>query len=57
MEVVPFGSATEPRELTLEERRERRALHREKQRENNIFGAAKMHKGQLKIEAQGRRSV
>ena len=30
-------------ELTLEERRERRRLRREKQREDNIKRAAKMH--------------
>jgi uncharacterized protein YecE (DUF72 family) len=36
--------------LTLEEWRERRRLRREKQRENNILRAAKMHKARLKME-------
>jgi uncharacterized protein YecE (DUF72 family) len=40
-------------ELTPEERRERRRLRREKQRESNIGRAAKMHKGRLKMEAEG----
>ena len=39
--------------LTLEEWRERRRLRREKQRENNILRAAKMHKARLKAEAEG----
>ncbi|MGL9622433.1 DUF72 domain-containing protein [Bradyrhizobium sp. U531] len=39
--------------LTLEEWRERRRLRREKQRENNILRAAKMHKARLKMEADG----
>ena len=38
-------------ELTLEERRERRRLRREKQREDNVYRAAKMHAAQLKMEA------
>jgi uncharacterized protein YecE (DUF72 family) len=38
-------------ELTLEERRERRRLRREKQRESNIGRAVKMHQARLKIEA------
>lgn len=38
-------------ELTLEERRERRRLRREKQRQNNIGRAAKMHKARIKMEA------
>lgn len=41
------------RELTPEERRERRELRRQKQRENNILRAAKMHKARLKLEAEG----
>ena len=41
------------RELTPEERRERRDLRRQKQRENNILRAAKMHKAKLKLEAEG----
>ena len=38
-------------ELTLEERRERRRLRREKQREDNVHRAAKMHAARLKMEA------
>ncbi len=38
------------RELTPEERRERRDLRRQKQRENNILRAAKMHRARLKTE-------
>jgi hypothetical protein len=37
-------------ELTLEERRERRKLRREKQREDNVKRAAKMHAARLKSE-------
>ena len=37
-------------ELTLEERRERRRLRREKQREDNVKRAAKMHAARLKSE-------
>jgi uncharacterized protein YecE (DUF72 family) len=40
------------KEQTPEERRERRRLRREKQRENNIGRAAKMHKARLKMEAE-----
>jgi uncharacterized protein YecE (DUF72 family) len=43
-------TAREP-ELTLEERRERRQLRREKQREDNVGRAAKMHAARLKMEA------
>jgi hypothetical protein len=44
---------TAPRwtEMTLEERRERRRLRREKQREDNVKRAAKMHAARLKIKA------
>ena len=38
-------------ELTLEQRRERRQLRREKQREANVHRAAKMHAARLKMEA------
>jgi hypothetical protein len=38
-------------EMTPEERRERRQLRREKQREANIGRAAKMHAARLKTEA------
>jgi uncharacterized protein YecE (DUF72 family) len=39
-------------ELTLEERRERRKLRREKQRADNLHRAAKMHKARLAMETQ-----
>ena len=39
-------------ELTLEERRERRRLRREKQREDNVKRAAKMHTARLKSETK-----
>lgn len=39
--------------LTLEEWRARRALRREKQREENFGRAAKMHKARLELEAAG----
>lgn len=39
-------------DLTPEQRRERRALRREKQRLNNILRAAKMHKARLKFETK-----
>jgi uncharacterized protein YecE (DUF72 family) len=42
--------------LTLEEWRERRRLRREKQRENNLVRAAKMHISRLKMEADGVRT-
>jgi uncharacterized protein YecE (DUF72 family) len=44
--------AAEGQELTLEERRERRQLRREKQRADNIGRAAKMHTARLKMEAE-----
>src|SRR3954463_196794 len=40
------------KELTLEERRERRQLRREKQREDNIGRAAKMHAPRLRRKAK-----
>ena len=40
-------------DLTLEERRERRRLRREKQRADNVHRAAKMHKARLAMEADG----
>jgi hypothetical protein len=46
-----FMSRTTKTTLTLEERRERRQLRREKQREDNVQRAAKMHAGRLKMEA------
>jgi len=45
-------TGSDEKELTLEERRERRQLRREKQRENNIRRAGKMHKAGLKIAAE-----
>jgi uncharacterized protein YecE (DUF72 family) len=39
-------------ELTLDERRERRRLRREKQREDNVKRAAKMHAARLKLNAK-----
>jgi len=44
--------AAEGKELTLEERRERRQLRREKQRADNIGRAAKMHTARLKMETE-----
>lgn len=45
---MPRARTTIPRaELTLEERRERRRLRREKQREDNVKRAAKMHVARL----------
>jgi uncharacterized protein YecE (DUF72 family) len=40
-------------ELTVEERRERRRIRREKQREDNIGRAAKMHDARLRMETEG----
>ena len=49
---IPHGTkTTHGPELTLEERREPRRLRREKQRENNVDRAAKMHAARLKMEA------
>ena len=45
-------AATKWEELTLEERRERRRLRREKQREDNVKRAAKMHAARLRMEAR-----
>jgi hypothetical protein len=58
--VLVIGKKTMPRarttarwtELTLEERRERRLLRREKQREDNIQRAAEMHAARLRIETK-----
>ena len=38
-------------ELTLEERRERRRIRRQKQRENNVHRAANMHSARLKMKS------
>ncbi len=49
---MPRATKTPPAsELTLEERRARRQLRREKQREDNLHRAAKMHAARLKMEA------
>jgi uncharacterized protein YecE (DUF72 family) len=49
---MPRATKTTPAtELTLEERRERRQLRREKQREDNVQRAGKMHAARLKMEA------
>lgn len=53
---MPLASAPATQELTPEERRARRALRREKQRESNILRAAKMHKFRLKLEAGARKT-
>src|SRR3954449_1526480 len=45
------NTAVRWKELTLEQRRERRQLRREKQREDNIGRAAKMHAARLRMEA------
>ena len=51
---MPRAKPVSPRtELTSEERRERRKLRREKQREDNVKRAAKMHAARLKSEANG----
>ena len=41
-------------ELTLEQRRERRRLRREKQRGANVHRAEKMHNARLQMEAVGK---
>lgn len=46
------NTAAKRKELTLEERRARRQLRREKQREDNIGRAAKMHAARLRIAAK-----
>ena len=52
-EIMPrVDTAAQWTELTLEERRERRRLRREKQREDNVKRAAKMHAARLKIDAR-----
>jgi hypothetical protein len=49
-------TATNWKELTPEERRDRRELRREKQREDNIGRAAKMHTARLRMEAESPKS-
>jgi uncharacterized protein YecE (DUF72 family) len=50
-------AASQWTELTLEERRERRRLRREKQREDNVRRAAKMHAARLKLKAESLTSL
>ncbi|WP_349645112.1 DUF72 domain-containing protein [Bradyrhizobium sp. Leo121] len=45
------------KELTLDERRERRRLRREKQREDNVKRAAKMHAARLRTAGQTPKSL
>ena len=49
--MTPAKPVSPRTELTLEERRERRKLRREKQREDNVKRAAKMHAARMKSEA------
>jgi len=49
-------TATKWEELTLEERRERRRLRRETQREDNVKRAAKMHAARLRMEPENPKS-
>jgi Protein of unknown function DUF72 len=49
---MPRATKTTPApELTLEQRRARRQLRQEKQREDNVHRAVKMHAARLKMEA------
>jgi uncharacterized protein YecE (DUF72 family) len=50
-------TARDWKDLTPEERRERRELRREKQRGANILRAGKMHMARLKMEAEGRKAT
>jgi hypothetical protein len=49
----PAGKSGQWKDLTVEARRERRRLRREKQRENNLGRAAKMHLARLKTKKEG----
>jgi hypothetical protein len=51
MKSVPLPSS-EWKNLTVEERRERRRLRREKQREDNVGRAEKMHLARLKANKE-----
>jgi len=55
--MTPAKPVSPRTELTLEERRERRKLRREKQREDNVKRAAKMHAARLKSEANGAKRI
>src|SRR5215218_11240365 len=50
MNVMPRAQNSKRKELTREERLERRLLRREKQRKDNIGRAAKMHAARLKMK-------
>jgi uncharacterized protein YecE (DUF72 family) len=50
---MPSEAKPKKPRLTLEEWRERRRLRREKQREDNVRRAAKMHQARLSMEADG----
>jgi hypothetical protein len=47
---MPLADESKRKDLTREERRERRLLRRQKQRKDNIGRAAKMHAARLKME-------
>jgi hypothetical protein len=49
--VMPPARNSKRKELTREERRERRLLGREKQRKDNVGRAAKMHAARLQMES------
>jgi uncharacterized protein YecE (DUF72 family) len=52
-EIMPrIDTAARLPELTLEERRERRRIRREKQRETNVARAAKMHTARIRMETE-----
>ena len=48
----PASKSRQWKDLTVEERRERRRLRREKQREDNLVRAAKMHLARLKTKKE-----
>jgi uncharacterized protein DUF72 len=52
---MPRAKTAKLIELTPEERRERRRLRREKQREDNVKRAAKMHAARLKSDATNKK--
>lgn len=54
MNVIPRAQKSKWKELTREERRERRLLRREKQRKDNIGRASKMHAVRLRMERADR---
>ena len=51
--IPPASKSGQWKDLTVEERRERRRLRREKQREDNLGRAAKMHFARLKTKKDG----